>query len=135
MTRAWSYICCCVRQQDQTDFDHAYGNRVRPRIRKSKSKKSHKTTWTRRSLLENEHSDFNEVPFEQLAYQMKPISSAAGRHNDKVNGMDTKTPKNRRPIQDIFSYSADTSQTSQTTFHGWMKSLSQLSELMDLVLE
>ncbi|XP_060555462.1 uncharacterized protein LOC132716244 [Ruditapes philippinarum] len=111
MPSIWRYFCCiCEAADDKRSHSARY--EFTNRVRNNRRNKSGKNTWARRSLLDHEHIELNDISSEQ--YQMKANEdSFQGRLQNHY------TPRQRPPVQGVFENSLDDSSASKTTFP-WM---------------
>lgn len=118
----WRYLCCLC---DSTDSKRRASARYECTTRQQNNRRgvnSSKNTWTRRSLLDNEQSQLNEIPYDQMGYQMRAISTAAydnADHSFQRNLMDHFAPRKRPTVHGIFENSINEYSSSKTTFP-WM---------------
>lgn len=111
MTSVWRYFCCiCDSADDKRSHSARY--EFSTKLRNNRRNKYSKNTWARRSLLDHDQIELNDIPSEQ--YQMKAKEdSFQGRLQDNF------TPKKRPPVQGMFENSFNESSASKTTFP-WM---------------
>ncbi|XP_045191514.1 uncharacterized protein LOC123548377 isoform X2 [Mercenaria mercenaria] len=123
MPSFWRYFCCICDSTDKRSYSAR--DEWTSRRKNSRRTKSGKNTWARRSLLDNEQVELNEITREQIPYQMRAISTptydtermSEDSFQDRL--LEHFAPKKRPTVHGVFENSLDDSSASKTTFP-WM---------------